>query len=132
MRMIARIRLRLVLPVLLALPQLLFAQQPAVADKPAPPVAVKKPRTTKIHGDTLVDNYYWLREKSNPEVIAHLEAENAYTASMMKGTDGLQQTLYDEMLGHIKQTDVNVPYRIGGSSIRFRPGRRPVSMLRRR
>ena len=114
MRMIDRIRLRLVLPALLALPQLLFAQQPAVADTPAPPVAAKKPRTTKIHGDTLVDNYYWLREKSNPEVIAHLEAENAYTASMMKGTDGLQQTLYDEMLGHIKQTDVNVPYRIGG------------------
>ncbi len=114
MRMIDRIRLRLVLLALLALPQLLLAQQPAVADQPAPPVAAKKPRTTKIHGDTLVDNYYWLRQKSNPEVIAHLEAENAYTAAMMKGTDGLQQTLYDEMLGHIKQTDVNVPYRLGG------------------
>jgi oligopeptidase B len=114
MRMIDRIRLRLVLLALLALPQLLLAQQPAVADQPAPPVAAKKPRTTKIHGDTLVDNYYWLRGKSNPEVIAHLEAENAYTAAMMKGTDGLQQTLYDEMLGHIKQTDVNVPYRLGG------------------
>jgi oligopeptidase B len=113
MRMIDRIRFRLALVAVLALPQLVFAQQPAATDKPVPPAAAKKPRTTKIHGDTLIDNYYWLREKSNPEVISHLEAENAYTAAMMKGTEDLQQKLYEEMLGHIKQTDVNVPYRIG-------------------
>ncbi|HXA15848.1 MAG TPA: S9 family peptidase [Thermoanaerobaculia bacterium] len=89
-----------------ALPNILAAQ-------PKPPATEKKPHVTKIHGDTLVDNYFWLREKSNPDVIAHLEAENAYTAAMMTGTEPLQQKLYDEMLGHVKQTDVNVPYRLG-------------------
>jgi len=44
-----------------------------------PPMTTKKTKTTKIHGDTMVDDYFWLREKKNPEVIAHLEAENAYT-----------------------------------------------------
>ncbi|HXH94108.1 MAG TPA: S9 family peptidase [Thermoanaerobaculia bacterium] len=81
---------------------------------PTPPATVKKPHVTKIHGDTLVDNYFWLREKSNPDVIAHLEAENAYTAAMTADTQPLQQKLYGEMLGHVKQTDVNVPYLLGG------------------
>src|SRR5690349_10966776 len=49
-----------------------------------PPVAKKSPRTTTVHGDTLVDDYYWMREKNSPEVIAHLEAENAYTDAVMK------------------------------------------------
>ncbi len=78
-----------------------------------PPVTEKKPKTTEINGDRLVDNYFWLREKSNPAVIAHLEAENAYTAAVMKPTEGLQDRLYKEILSHIKQTDTNVPYRWG-------------------
>jgi oligopeptidase B len=78
-----------------------------------PPVTEKKPKITEINGDRLVDNYFWLREKSNPAVIAHLEAENAYTAAMMKPTEGLQDQLYKEILSHIKQTDTNVPYRWG-------------------
>jgi len=77
------------------------------------PVTEKKPKTTEINGDRLVDNYFWLREKSNPAVIAHLEAENAYTAAVMKPTEGLQDKLYKEILSHIKQTDANVPYRWG-------------------
>src|SRR4051794_3092913 len=81
--------------------------------QPKPPATEKKPHVTKIHGDTLVDNYFWLREKSNPDVIAHLEAENAYTAAMTAGTQPLQQKLYGELLGHVKQTDVNVPYKLG-------------------
>jgi oligopeptidase B len=85
----------------------------AAAGQPTPPATEKKPHVTKIHGDTLVDNYFWLREKSNPDVIAHLEAENAYTAAMTADTLPLQQKLYDELLGHVKQTDVNVPYRLG-------------------
>ncbi|HSY49281.1 MAG TPA: S9 family peptidase [Thermoanaerobaculia bacterium] len=85
----------------------------AAAAQPTPPATEKKPHVTKIHGDTLVDNYFWLREKSNPDVIAHLEAENAYTAAMTADTLPLQQKLYDELLGHVKQTDVNVPYRLG-------------------
>jgi oligopeptidase B len=80
---------------------------------PRPPVAEKKPKTTNIHGETLTDNYFWLREKSNPAVLRYLEAENAYTEAVMKPTEPLQQKLYQEMLSHIKQTDVNVPYRLG-------------------
>ncbi|HEX8092124.1 MAG TPA: S9 family peptidase [Blastocatellia bacterium] len=78
-----------------------------------PPVAKKMAKSTPIHGEALVDNYYWLREKNNPEVISYLEAENAYTTSVMKPTEGFQETLYKEMLGRIKQTDVNVPYKEG-------------------
>src|SRR5437016_10424886 len=78
-----------------------------------PPTTEKKPKTTDINGDRMVDNYFWLREKSNPAVIAHLEAENAYGAAMMKPTEGLQGKLYNEILSHIKQTDVSVPYRWG-------------------
>jgi oligopeptidase B len=81
---------------------------------PAPPVTEKIPKTTDINGDRLVDNYFWLREKTNPAVISHLEAENAYTTAMMKPTEALQERLYNEILSHIKQDDVNVPYRQGG------------------
>src|SRR5262245_18399978 len=78
-----------------------------------PPTTAKKPHETKIHGYTLTDDYFWLREKSSPEVIKHLEAENAYTESVMAPTKALQETLYTEMLGRIKQTDLSVPVRIG-------------------
>jgi len=67
-----------------------------------------------VHGETLTDDYFWLREKTNPEVISYLEAENAYTDAVMKPTAELQEKLYKEMLGRIKQTDVNVPYRENG------------------
>src|SRR5882672_9399699 len=78
-----------------------------------PPATEKKPKITEINGDKLVDNYFWLREKSNPAVISHLEAENAYTEATMKPTGPLQAKLYNEILSHIKQTDENVPYRWG-------------------
>jgi oligopeptidase B len=78
-----------------------------------PPVAKKVPHETTIHGRTLEDNYFWLREKSNPEVIKYLESENAYTEEVMAPTKGLQENLYKEMLGRIKQTDLSVPARIG-------------------
>lgn len=78
-----------------------------------PPVAKKISKTTNIHGYTMNDEYFWLREKSNPEVIKYLEDENAYTDSMMRDTKDFQESLYKEMLGRIKQTDVNVPYRYG-------------------
>ena len=80
---------------------------------PQPPMAEKKTKTTNIHGETIVDDYFWLREKANPAVLAHLKAEDAYAESMMKHTKGLQEKLYNEMLSHIKQTDTNVPYRYG-------------------
>src|ERR1043166_5122275 len=78
-----------------------------------PPTTEKKPKVTEVNGDRLVDNYFWLREKTNPAVIAHLEAENAYATAVMKPTEALQEKLYNEILSHIKQTDVNVPYRQG-------------------
>jgi oligopeptidase B len=76
-------------------------------------VARVAPTTTEIHGERLVDDYSWLREKANPEVRAYLEAENAYTDAIMKPTEGFQQALYAEMLGRIQETDENVPYRWG-------------------
>jgi oligopeptidase B len=80
---------------------------------PQPPMAEKKPKITKIHGDTLVDDYFWLREKTNPAVMEHLKAEDAYAVGLMKPTEPLQEKLYKEMLSHIKQTDDTVPYRQG-------------------
>jgi oligopeptidase B len=80
---------------------------------PAPPMAKKIPKVTEINGRKLVDNYFWLREKKNPEVKSYLEAENAYTGVVMKPTESLQKKLYGEMLGRIKETDVDVPYRDG-------------------
>ncbi|HET9528434.1 MAG TPA: S9 family peptidase [Pyrinomonadaceae bacterium] len=76
-------------------------------------MAEKNTKTTNIHGETLVDEYFWLREKKNPAVIAHLEAENNYAESVMKPTKALQEKLYNEMVSHIKETDTQVPYRRG-------------------
>ncbi len=81
---------------------------------PAPPVANKSPRVTEINGVKLVDNYYWLRDKANPEVRAYLEAENVYTDAVMKQTEPFQEKLYGEMLSRVKETDVEVPYKEGG------------------
>ena len=77
------------------------------------PMAEQKSKITDIHGEKLVDEYFWLREKTNPAVLAHLKAEDAYTEQVMKPTAALQEKLYKEMLSHIKQTDTNVPYRWG-------------------
>ena len=85
----------------------------AADNLPAPPVAKKVPHVTQINGRTLTDNYFWLRDKPNPEVRAYLEAENAYTDAVMKSTEPFQKKLYDEMLSRVKETDVEVPYREG-------------------
>jgi len=78
-----------------------------------PPVARKDHKETTIHGITLVDDYAWMRDKENPDVAAYLEAENAYAEAVMAPYAGLRDELYREMLSHIKQTDVSVPYRDG-------------------
>src|SRR5580698_9410557 len=70
-----------------------------------PPVARPEPTPTTLHGQTLEDNYRWMRDKSSLEVTAYLEAENAYTSSAMAGTEDFQAKLYAEMLSHIKETD---------------------------
>ena len=89
---------------------LAHAQQPAELP---PPVAPKRPHTTNIHGRTLSDDYFWLRQKGDSGVLAHLRAESTYTAAVMKPTEALQKKIYDEMLARIKQTDVSAPYREG-------------------
>lgn len=104
----------IVLSIITALGVTTFAQSNSDANTLRPPMTEKKTKTTKIHDDTMIDDYFWLREKSNPEVIKHLEAENAYAEAMMKPTAGLQDKLYKEMVGHIKETDRGVPYRWGG------------------
>ncbi len=106
-------RLYLLSAVILSLSVALAPAPQAQSAAPQPPVARKVPHETKIHGTTLKDDYFWLREKANPEVITHLEAENAYTETVMAPTKALQETLYKEMLGRIKQTDLSVPSRIG-------------------
>jgi len=80
---------------------------------PKPPVAKKVPHVSEVNGRKMVDDYYWLRDKPNPEVRAYLEAENAYTDAVMKPTEAFQKKLYGEMLGRIKETDVEVPYKEG-------------------
>ena len=111
----SRLPLLLLLFVLYVLPinSKIVAQSNGGAGAPQPPMAEKKTKTTNIHGTTIVDDYFWLREKTNPAVIAHLKAEDEYAQSMMKHTAPLQEKLYNEMLSHIKQTDSNVPFRSG-------------------
>ncbi|HEY1159922.1 MAG TPA: prolyl oligopeptidase family serine peptidase, partial [Terracidiphilus sp.] len=80
---------------------------------PKPPVASKHHTETHLHGVDLTDDYAWLRDKQNPEVTAYLEAENVYAEAVMAPLAGLRGDLYQEMLSHIKQTDVSVPFRDG-------------------
>ena len=78
-----------------------------------PPVADKRPIVRKFHGREFVDNYEWLRDKDNPEVLAHLEAENAYTEEKTSAWSGLVDDVYGEIKSRIKETDMSVPQRQG-------------------
>ena len=80
---------------------------------PTPPVAHNEHTETHLHGVVLIDDYAWLRDKENPETTAYLEAENAYAEAVLAPLDGLRDQLYQEMLSHIKQTDISVPFRDG-------------------
>jgi oligopeptidase B len=75
-----------------------------------PPVAKRITKVDTLHGDILRDDYYWLREKTNPEVVRYLEDENAYTASGLAHLRPIQDSIYREMLGRIKETDLSVPW----------------------
>ena len=78
-----------------------------------PPIAPKHPYVHVLHGDERLDDYFWLRDRDNPDVMAYLEAENAYTEIKMEHTRSLQDTLYQEMLSRIQEDDLSVPYREG-------------------
>ena len=96
---------------------LFFTIAPAIfiaAQSLQPPIAKKIPKEMELHQDTRVDNYYWMNNRKDSNVIAYLEAENAYREGMMKHTEGLQKKLYDEMIGRIKQTDESLPYKEHG------------------
>lgn len=79
-----------------------------------PPKAIKIPKELKTHNDVRIDNYYWLNDKENPEVIAYLNAENAYTKSVMQHTERFQKDLFEEMKARIKKDDTSVPYKLNG------------------
>jgi oligopeptidase B len=81
---------------------------------PTPPVAERIKKEFNEHGQTRVDYYYWLRERGNPRVLAYLQAENDYLNKAMKPTEALQESLYKEIIGRIKQTDMSVPFRFQG------------------
>ncbi|MGH9573254.1 MAG: S9 family peptidase [Candidatus Acidiferrales bacterium] len=83
------------------------------ADVGPAPVANKLSKAITVHGNIRVDDYFWLREKQNPKVMEYLKAEEAYSDAAMKPLDGLQDTLFKEMVDHIKETDQSAPYRRG-------------------
>src|SRR6266478_5958910 len=86
---------------------------PAKPGTLAPPLAKKVPKEIITHGDKRVDDYFWLREKTNAEVISYLEAENAYADAVMQPSKPFQERLYREILGHLKETDTSAPVRRG-------------------
>jgi oligopeptidase B len=103
-------------PIKLFIITCLFMNLTSAQNNLKPPVAKKEPKVLRIHGYEIVDNYAWLRdrnEKKNPEIIQYLEAENEYTEAYMKPYQGLVETIYKEILGRIKQTDISVPYKLG-------------------
>lgn len=90
------------------------AYLPYELDLPAePPRARRLPKILALHGETLVDEYAWMRDRDDPDVLAHLRAENEYAEAMMEPTRWLQDELYGEMLSRIRETDVQVPFRLG-------------------
>ncbi|MFO0937422.1 MAG: S9 family peptidase [Gemmataceae bacterium] len=109
-------RLALLRPALMTLGLFALGVSSAPAQTTASPVpsAPRKPHTITLHGETIEDPFFWLKDKTNPETIDYLNAENAYTESAMKSTKGLQDSLYREYLSRIKQTDLSVPYRERG------------------
>ena len=121
MRRVGRYRLAGVLGALATLGPLAAAAQEAAPGEAAPrngpqakpPVAKVVPKQLETHGHIRVDDYYWLNDREDPEVIAYLEAENEHTAAMMTDTEELREELFEEIKGRIKQTDLSVPYRRG-------------------
>jgi oligopeptidase B len=109
-------KMRLALTTLLAT-SMIIAATPAVLtaqsqSEPTPPVAKVTPQELVAHGHVRIDDYFWLRERDDPEVIAYLEAENAYTAAVTAHTEAFQEALFEEIKGRVKETDESVPYKL--------------------
>jgi oligopeptidase B len=80
----------------------------------SPPQAPRRPTVLSLHGDDRVDDWYWLRDRDDPETTAYLEAENEYTEAMTAQTAALQEQLYEEIRGRIQETDESAPVPHGG------------------
>src|SRR5436309_3374472 len=78
---------------------------------PTPPAAPKRPTELKHHGDVRVDDWYWLRDKDDAEVVGYLKAENEFTDQAIAHLEGLQQTLFEEIKSRIQETDMSAPVR---------------------
>ncbi len=78
------------------------------------PVAKKIAKELTVHGDTRIDNYFWLNQRKDQEVIDYLKAENAYTEKVMEPLKGFRESLFEEMKGRVKETDMSVPYKKDG------------------
>jgi oligopeptidase B len=89
-----------------------LGQNPAVSE-PVPPVAPPRPTRLVHEDDVRVDPWFWLRERDDPEVLAHLEAENAYTREVLSHLTGLRRSLYDEIVGRVQESDTTAPVRRG-------------------
>lgn len=90
------------------------SQTAAAVQAPQPPIAKKVPKQLTTHGDTRTDNYYWMNQREDPEVIAYLNAENDYTKQRLAHTEELQEKLFKEIVGRIKQKDESVPVKDDG------------------
>src|SRR5262245_17234262 len=90
-------------------------QQAAIQppEPPKPPVAKKVPQVRKLHGDEFVDDYFWLREKGTPDVLAYLKDENDYATAMMKPYDNLAEDIFHTIVSHVAQNDETLPAKFG-------------------
>ena len=79
-------------------------------ESPEPPIAKKIPKKLTVHDHTRVDNYYWLNQRDNQEVIDYLNAENNYLKTVMEHTEPLQEMLFEEIKGRLKPDESSVPY----------------------
>ena len=105
---------RMVILVISAIFALSCNEHQTSMELPAPPVAGKRPHLLEIHGDTRTDEYYWLREREDPEVLGYLKAENDYYEAMTSHTGAFKEELFQEMKSRIKEDDSSVPYQLNG------------------
>ncbi len=96
------------------IPPVLAISSAAMESSPRPPVAERRPTSREIHGETRTDDYEWLREKESAEVVAYLEAENAYTQERTAHLADLRQQIFDEIRSRTQETDLSVPTRSRG------------------
>lgn len=98
---------------LLAAGSVIGAATQATAQTAAGPMAPREPRDVTVHGDTRIDDWFWMRQRDDPRLLPHLQAENAHAEAWLAPHRALQKTLYDEMLARIQQDDEAAPYRDG-------------------